>query len=562
MALSVVTIRPNSTPQLGDGTVSGAASAHAALADSSDTSYVQLSGRCRLDDEVVRVGFPTPSLPAGAKVYSVTLRRRVQTVTVTAGEPRLSCFHWFRCLGGSIVVAGQLQEVLKRSFNSPCPTSTTSAWVEETVGTFTAGPGGQAWDVATNLTGLTYDIGRDSHTQTLRVSAVYLDITYQQESSVTVTGPTGTISDTRPTVTWTYSSPDSQPQQAYRVAVYTAAQVAAPGFAPFVSTPTQASGILGGTPAQSWWVLGEDLQWTLTADLVDGAYSVYVQSMAQWSGIGEFTTDIASATFTRAVATATPEPPVDPPPAAVLLSVAQESADSPRMRLEFEPGGSTPATVAFTVEVSVDNGITWEQPPSLRHIPADGTNPVVAFHNTPDLNVDLKYRVIAFSGTPLVAAATPSNEITAQRRDDRYWLLHPTDWMLSTPIVIAHNDDGIKVTKRRMMGTFYPVSGPGQKVLPFIIFGPSYGDEYELELLFNHGEPSMDYWPAVDQLGRTDSVLKFQKPDGTSLWVGMGPGGSGRDTEETFRAVPGNIRVDQQRRRKITLTESRSPSFY
>src|SRR3954464_10108382 len=111
MALTSVTIRPNSTAQVGSWSVVGAASAHAALSDNSDSSYVQLLGLCRLDSQVLRVGFPTPSIPAEAKVYSVPLRRRVQSAAAAADVPL--CYHWFRCRSGTVTVAGQQQQPVK-----------------------------------------------------------------------------------------------------------------------------------------------------------------------------------------------------------------------------------------------------------------------------------------------------------------------------------------------------------------------------------------------------------------------------------------------------------------
>src|SRR5882757_1363969 len=189
---------------LASNTVIGAATAHAALADSSDATYVQLTNLARLDSEVIRVGFPTPSLPAGAKVYSVGLRRRIQTVVVTdpINLPPPVTHTWLRCLLGVIEIAGQSLEPKKSLVTRSCPTSTvTSAWVDEDLGSIPP-PAGSTWDTTTTLNNLTLDIGRDAATQTLRVAAYYLDVTYQQVSGVTVTGPTGSSTATRPTVTW------------------------------------------------------------------------------------------------------------------------------------------------------------------------------------------------------------------------------------------------------------------------------------------------------------------------------------------------------------------------
>lgn len=773
MALSTVTIRPNSTSQVGSWSVSGAASAHAALSDNSDSSYVQLLGLCRLDSQVLRVGFPVPSIPAGAKVYSVTLRRRVQSAAVSADVPL--CYHWFRCRSGTVTVAGQQQQPVKSFYNSPCPTTTVAAFTDETILTATTGPAGQAWDVATNLTGLTYDLGRgdSSASTTLRVSEVYLDVAYQQASTVTVTAPTGTVPDTQPTVTWTYASPDSQPQQAYQVAIYTAAQVAAGGFAPFVSTPIQSSG---------GFVLGEDLQWTLPADLTDGSYSAYVQVQSRWAGTGQFYTSIASTSWTR---TATAPPVViptpvllSPPPAAAVFNSAVFDAANNRVGLTFTPGtpaatagpigatgaaatsggtgtttlpvsptavgdvlilasnltstslavssvagggvttwtriagnfvgttntlsiwmgrvttagaatvtitgsgslaavtsrlvaqqftsaggagttwavdvagtgrnnsssttvtyptvvpggsnrayigyaqttsvglttgatsgytvvldngsnqlvyaspvtGSqsptalqtsagvsstlgvtisatmTPATVAFTIEASRNAGLTWAPIPSLTYVPASGLSSVVGYDYVAPLNVTSQYRALAYAGSPLVAAASPSNVVSATPADTRHWLKNPANPLLNTPLPVAapQGSAGIKVTKRRLMGTFHLLGGSGSEVLPFVVSGPTYGDEYAYELIFIDGDlySPMTLWPAVDQLDRTGGTLLLQQPDGNQLWVVIGPGAAGQDTEETYDALAGNPTKVYWRRRKIVLTEVDPPTYF
>lgn len=772
MALTVVTIRPNSTAQLGSWSVTGAGTAHAALSDNSDASYVQLLGLCRLDSQVLRVGFPTPSVPAGAKVYSVTLRRRVQSAATTADVPL--CYHWFRCSNGTATVAGQRPAPQKSFFNSPCPTTTTPAFTDETILTATVGPGGQAWDT-TNLTGFAYDLGRGdaSVSTTLRVSEVYLDIAYQQASTVTVTAPTGTVSDTRPTITWVYASPDSEPQQAYQVAIYTAAQVAAGGFVPFVSTPLQSSG---------GYVLGEDLQWTLPADITDGNYSAYVQVQSRWAGPGNFYSVVASTTWTRTATAAPVVIPVpvllSPPPTTAVFNSATFDLATNRVGLVFTPGtpaaapapigatgttataggtgtttlpvspttvgdvlilgsiltstslsissvagggvttwtriagnfvGSTntlsiwmgvvttagastvtvtpsgsiaavthrliaqqftsaggtgttwavavagtgqnnsssttvtyptinpgganrayiglaqtatvglttgatagysvlldngsnpfiynntvtgsqsptslqtsagvsstlgvtvsatmtPATLAFTIEASRNAGLTWTPIPSLRYVPAVGLSSITKYDYVAPLNVTSQYRAIAYAGTPFVAAAAPSSVVSATPVDDRHWLKDPSNPLLNTPLPVAapEGTSGIKVTKRRMMATFHLIGGSGAEVLPFVVSGPTYGDEIQLALIFIDGDPTtpMTLFAAVDQLDRTGGTLLLQRPDGDQLWVRLGPGASGSDTEESYDALHGKPSLVHWRRRKIVLTEVDAPIYY
>lgn len=552
MALTVSTQQPNATLQLGTiTTVVGAGSANAALSDGSDSSYVQIGSLCRLDSQVCRVGFATPSLPAGAQVYSVGLRRRILSVVSGSNVPVSN--HWFRSITGTIEVAGQAQQVQKRFFNSQCPVSaTTATWITESVATFTSGPGGQPWVVGGNLTGFAYDLGRgDSfNTPLLKVSEVYLDITYQQLSTVTVTGPTGTVSSTQPTVTWTYNSPDSQPQQAYQVVVYTATQVASLGFAPFVTVPIQTSGV----------VLAEDLQWTLTSDLTDGSYTAYVRATSQWAGVGTFTTPIASTTWTRSAT------PAGPPPAAVLSAAVFDSANN-RIGLTFAPGGSSPVTTAFTVQASRDGGSSWPPIPSLTYVPANGMSSVVGYDEVAPLNIASQYRVLAYSGTVLVAATQPSNVLSATPVGNQHWLKSPSNPLLNTVLPVSApktSDAGIKITKRRMQGTFQLLSGSGSQVLPFVVSGPTYGDEYSIELIFIQGDSNtpMTLYAAVDQLDNSGETLLWQQPDGTQLWVVTGPGLSGQDTEEDFNSIAGDPTTTQWRRRKLILTETVAPSFY
>lgn len=548
MALAVVTVQPNSCPQPGTATtIVGAASANAAVSDGSDSSYIQISGLSLIDSQVCRLGFPLPTLPAGAQIYSVTLRRRIQTVTTS--QPIPVCKHWFRTVTGVIEVSGQAQVVTKYPFTSPCPVTTASQWTNETIGTFTTAPGGVAWTLD-NLNGFTYDVGRgDSDGTTyIRVAEVWLDIAYQQLSSVTVTAPTGSITTTRPTITWTYSSPDSQPQQSSIAAVYTAAQVAASGFQPLVTTPLQTSGV----------VLGEGLQWTCTSDLTDGTYYAYVQATSRWDGPGSFPTAIASTSWTRSAT------PASPPPAAVLSSAVFDSANN-RVALTFQPGAGSPAATAFTVQASRDGGVTWTSIPSLTLYPANGSSPVTQYDYVAPLNVTSSYRVISYAGSPFVAATVPSNALSVTPTGDQFWLKHPSNPLLNTPLPVAapkQASDGIKVTKRQMQALYQLLSGSTQKVLPIVVSGPVYGDQWDIQLTFSSDTELGVYYPAVQQLNQSGSTLLFQKPDGTQAWVTMGPGASGQDTEETYNATPGDPRSISWRRWKIVLSETQTPSYY
>jgi hypothetical protein len=246
----------------------------------------------------------------------------------------------------------------------------------------------------------------------------------------------------------------------------------------------------------------------------------------------------------------------------VLNSATFDSTNN-RVQLIFQPGGSTPATTAFTVQASRDNGASWSFIPSLSYLPANGMTALTVYDYVAPLNVLSQYQVISYSGSVLVAATTPSNTKSVTPTGDKHWLKNPANPLLNTtlPVSVTKSDEGIKVTKRRMMGTFFLLSGPGSQVLPFVVQGPTYGDELTIELFFELDD-LVHIWPIVDELDRSGGTLLLQKPDGTQLWVALGPGASGQDTTENYNALPGDPTTVQFRRRKLTMTQTVPPDFY
>ena len=553
MALTTVTVQPNSSPQLGSWTPVGAATAWQAVSSGTNTAYVSLSsGLCRLDNQVVRFGFPSVTIPAGAQVYSVGIRRTISSVIAGTNAPL--CLHWLRCRVGEISVVGQALDVFKTPFNTPCPTHPViAAWTTETVGTFLTGPDGKPWSLASNLApgNFFYDMGRGDAFlfAPLLVSEVFLDVTYQQVSVVTVTAPTASIPDTQPTVQWTYASADSQPQQAYQVVVYTLVQTQASGFIPFV-TP--------GIDGTNGYVLGANLQWTMTVDLANGQYAAYVQVQSQWAGSGNFFSNISSSQWTRSA--------TGPPVGAILSSAVFDAANN-RVALSFHPGGPTPPTLSFTVFASRDGGQSFNPIPSLTYVPAQGLSTLTGYDYVAPVNVASQYYVLSYGGVPLQAAANPSNILSVTPLGNQWWLKDPLNPLLNTVLPVAapkDSGDGIKITKRRMQGTFQLLGGAGAQVLPFIVSGPTYGDEYQLELTFIEGDPNtpMTLYAAVDELDRSGKTLLLQKPDGSQLWVVTGPGASGQETEETYNSIAGDPTTTLWRRRKLVMTQVNPPSFY
>ena len=520
--------------------------AWAAVSSGGDTGFVSLTQRCLLDSQVLRFGFTMPTLPANAQVYSVGVRRRIQAVAAGSNQP--ICVHWFRSVdaqpSGSTATAAIPYKFQFSSLN-PISADATTPFGTENIATFYQAPDGTAWNMATNLANFTYDMGRsDTYGNTISVSEVYLDITYQQQSTVAVTAPTGTVAATRPAITWSYSSPDSQPQQAYQVALYTQAQTTAGGFSAFVTPPQQ------GT---SGYLLGDTQQWILPNDLADGTYVAYVEGKSKWGGLGDFFTNVASGTFTRSASSGGGG---TFPPNATLSSATFDSTNN-RVALTMVPSSSSPVTQFFTVFASRDSGVTWAPIPSLTGIAANGMTPVTQYDYVAPLNVTSQYQVLAYgpSATTPVSAAGYSSIQSVTTSGTLWWLKDPKNPLANTPIPVFAK--GNKVQRRRIQGTYEVLSGSGN-VNPIVINGPVYGETGTLVLMFTWDQP--DYFDAFNALDKSGHVLLLQKPTGEQLWVTLGPGAAGQDTSWDYEStVPQDV---QWRKLTVQYTQVGAPTFY
>lgn len=515
MSGSTTTVRPNATAQLGSWTVVGAATAHAATSDNLDSSYVQLTPRCRTDTQVLRLGLPTITIPTGAQISSVGVRVRIQTTVFPAPQPQ--CLGWFRCQKPQGIVQTVVNLILLLLFGFRCPQQPTSVFVDQNLEDLSVDPSGNPWTLA-SFNAFEVNLGRDdAAANPLRISEVYVDVNYSEVSVIAVTGPTGTISNTcRPTVTWTYTSPQSDPQQAYQVAIYTAAQVAAGGFVPFVTAPVQQSGLL----------LGENLQWTLSTDIVNGGWSAYVQVQSVWPGPGAFPSAIASGSWTQSIASA-PDP---------VLSSATFDPVFNRNQLVFVPSSSSPVTDLFAVQTSRDFGLSWTPVRNGLLIAANGMTPVTLFDYEAPLNVTSQYRVLAYrniSGIPQPSAHY-SNVLSVTPSVDRVvWLKDPFDSSLNTPFPVDYMGD--TRTVRRVQAVIEPIAA-GARADNIVISGPQFGPSGTLTCTFTSKHPL--YWPAFKNLDATQHVLLIQWPNGEEYYLKFGPGSAGSDMSYTWEVSP------------------------
>lgn len=159
---------------------------------------------------------------------------------------------------------------------------TNSSLTTDTLASRTTRPGGGAWTQA-DIDGLVmgYHASVTSAPSTSGAFTVadmwfVVDYTVHTAPTATVTAPTGTVLPPQPTVTWTYSDAEGDPQNAYQVRIFSAAQYGIGGFDPQTSPNTWDSGVVGGAGTSQ--VIG--------TPLVQGTYRAYVKVSDAINGFG------------------------------------------------------------------------------------------------------------------------------------------------------------------------------------------------------------------------------------------------------------------------------------
>lgn len=248
--MSWVVVEPNSTTSLGDATVTGAANAHTALSDDSDTSYVDLTGPSPLI-----LGLPNPSIPAGGTVLLIraTLRGHHNAIPATL----------FTTISGSGLGASSVSD------------TTTVHWLTA------KGFSGLDAAISTAPTGLSLHLATTDD-GAIRIYEADVAVDYLAQPAVTVGQPTGTITTTNlPEVAWLLDldSPAGRaalPMAAYEVKVFNDAAYGAGGFDPDTSDPTTESGVkAAGIVTQT--VLGPAATWQVEEPLPNDTYKAYVR---------------------------------------------------------------------------------------------------------------------------------------------------------------------------------------------------------------------------------------------------------------------------------------------
>ena len=266
--MATYTLRPNANWNNASAfTISGGSgSVHAALADSSDSTYITRTSTTV--PASYEAEFGTQTLLSTEKVEYVNLRARASIGTT--GNIQLSL--------------GVITDRNGRTVSYSVPYSKSNTLATTTLDTalkLTSAPNGQAWSqtLIDNLVVKFTDTATASGDRA-NLYELFIDVVTTNQPSVTVTAPSGTITDTTfPSITWTYADTDGDPQSAYEIKVFDSTTYGAGTFSPDTSTPTVETGIVTSS---------NDGQ-TLEADLADATtYRAYVRVAQLLNGSNYF----------------------------------------------------------------------------------------------------------------------------------------------------------------------------------------------------------------------------------------------------------------------------------
>lgn len=303
--MPTATLRPNGTLS-SSGILVGAASAHVALNDNSDSSYVNLY----YGGSAVSVDFGTFTLPAGAATRQARVRVRAKANPTTGvfAVSVPSSGAWFANTVGS---------TFTDLVDGYASISWSQATLDAVFATVTASPSDDVW-----------------------ISELYLDVDYALQPSTSVSAPTGTLTTTTsPTVVWTHTpGTDGGAQSHYQVRVFTAAQYGIAGFNPASSPSAYDTGVRLGASASA-----------LVGPLPNSTtYRAYVRTAQSTAGAPQWA-DYAFTSFSLAATAAE----------ILTLSAVPDSVNA-RTRITVTRDTGTTNWGTIELERSTDGGVTWQ----------------------------------------------------------------------------------------------------------------------------------------------------------------------------------------------------------
>lgn len=331
------------------GAVATGGTIEAVLSDNSDSSYVTVN-----NTTVGELAFtmPNPVIPPGAILTAVTFKLRR---SVSSGSGQDNPFWVYRIFlddYGFFNVPPQ-----QHVWQPPTTFTEVMAWStaiqDSGTGFFGGFPDGTAVREC-NPDSLLVSLGffpSGTGAATIRLYRIETTWWYNERPVVAVTGPADPSTSSRPTVTWTYTDADGDPQRAWRMIV--------------VEENTRSTAGFGGYPGDAIYdptgavtkVYDSGLrfepvnQWAVPKGLENGKrYYAYVSVLADPVAGAIQSSNWAYRAFTVNVTG----------PAAPTFAVTPDSVNSRVRLVATESTTAAPHPVRYDIERSQDGGIVWE----------------------------------------------------------------------------------------------------------------------------------------------------------------------------------------------------------
>lgn len=411
--MTVSVLRPNATNAQVGNSVTGAASAHAATNDDSDSSYV--AGFLDSGD-YVSFALGDLTLPAGAVVTRLVLALKL---AAPAGNGALYVY---------VNSGSNFVDVYDANVNVvwSTPTLATVLTIADAILT-------DSFVDAVNVLVKGRDGGSVGETD---LYELLLGAYYATKPTVTPSAPSGTITNTNePTVSWTESlDAEGGAQTHYQVRVFTAAQYGAGGFNAASSPATYDSGDVASSA----------LSHAITEPLADATYRAYVRVGQTVNGSTHWS-DYAYTGFVI---------DVDLPAVPTLTLTALD--DDAAIAIELAANSGAATTTAFELERSLDGGSSWEDvrlDTDTAGIVTDATPDPILDFEAPN-GVAVQYRARALHDYSGSYAASDWTTGSATWASPSWWLKAPRQPALNLEVEI----DGLpNVLRAARLGVFQPL---------------------------------------------------------------------------------------------------------
>lgn len=396
--MTQVRLAPTST-SLNSGAITGAGTAHGALSDADDSSYVVYEA-----GETSLFGMADLTLPSGALLIAAQMFAKT-------GRAQL--------LGSSV----QMRMLLNAGGNVDDRNVIVSWFIPKEVGGALLWGGIEDADVDAAACAISNNTIFDD----LVVYELALQVTYLLRPTVTVDLPTGTINENRVTVGWT---PVFDPQadatdSHYEIKIFSDAQYGAGGFSPGASTPTLS---VDSRNALDLAIKGSRAGNTFTFNdiLLDDTYRAYMRVAARdtpdhlstWSNV-DFV--------------------VDAPTPGIPTMLLSSDPDNGAIEIDLDDNTGDVTTTLFELQRSDDGGATWidvRTTLGAGQIAPTAGHATISDYEAPN-GAEVTYRTRAFnSATPSYSEWTEDTETWSGRT---YWLKHATRPSLNLRLRVRSN---------------------------------------------------------------------------------------------------------------------------